>query len=39
MAGTVPRRWRISREAAFWVLVAAAMVALGIVLDLFWGNF
>lgn len=33
-----PRRFHISREAAFWILAAAAMVVLGIVLDLLWGS-
>lgn len=32
-------KFRISREAAFWILVAAAMIAIGIVLDVFWGSF
>ena len=32
------RRFRISRDAAFWILAAAAMIVLGIVLDLLWGS-
>lgn len=39
MASTPPRRrFRIKREVAFWILAAAAMIVLGIVLDVFWGN-
>ncbi len=39
MATTPTRRpFRISREVAFWILAAVAMILLGIVLDVFWGN-
>lgn len=39
MAATPPRRiLGMDREVAFWVLAAAAMIVLGIVLDLLWGS-
>ena len=39
MAATAPRRvFRWNRDVAFWVLAAAAMIVLGIVLDILWGN-
>ncbi len=39
MAATAPRRiLGMDREVAFWVLAAAAMIVLGIVLDLLWGS-
>lgn len=40
MAATAPRRiLGLDREVAFWVAVAAAMIVLGVVLDLLWGSF
>jgi hypothetical protein len=39
MATTPNRRpFRITREVAFWVLAAVALIVIGIVLDVFWGN-
>ncbi len=39
MAATAPRRFLgMNRDVAFWVLAAAAMIVLGVVLDLLWGN-
>ncbi len=32
------RHFRVTREVAFWILAAVAMIILGIVLDVFWGN-
>ncbi len=29
----------ISRELAFWILAAVAMIVVGIILDILWGNF
>jgi len=40
MAATERRRiLGMDRDVAFWVLVAVAMIALGIVLDVLWGSF
>lgn len=39
MASAPSRRpFRITREVAFWILAAAVMIVLGIVLDIVWGN-
>ncbi len=39
MASTAPaRKFRLSRDAIFWILAAVAMIALGIILDVYWGN-
>lgn len=39
MAESVPRRsFRISRDTVFWILAAAAMIVLGVVLDVLWGG-
>ncbi len=39
MAATPTRRpFRITREVAFWILAAVAMIIVGILLDVFWGN-
>lgn len=39
MAATPPRRpFRITREVAFWILAAVAMIIVGILLDVVWGN-
>jgi hypothetical protein len=39
MASTASRKpFRISRDAAFWILAIVAMIAIGIILDIVWGN-
>ncbi len=39
MASTAPvRKFRISRDTVFWVLAAVAMIIVGILLDVYWGN-
>lgn len=39
MAATEPRRrFHLSRDQAFWVLTAAGLVVLGILLDMLWGG-
>ncbi len=29
----------VNREIAFWILAAVAMIVVGILLDILWGNF
>ncbi len=39
MAATAPRKFLgLDRELAMWILVIAAMIVLGIILDFYWGN-
>ncbi len=32
------RKLRISRDTLFWILAAVAMIIVGILLDVYWGN-
>ncbi len=39
MAATEPHRgFHVTRDMLFWILAAVAMIALGVVLDIVWGN-